>query len=104
MPEHGRPIAVREVLLRQQNNINGRAWRAGDVERAAAILRRMLLVAPNFAPAWRELGVVEGRIGRSWAAIAAPERYLMLAGDEAASLEAEEVRREAGRGRVGRSG
>ncbi|MFC3675779.1 SirB1 family protein [Ferrovibrio xuzhouensis] len=89
MPEHVRPISVREVLLRQQNNIKGRAWRAGDVERAAEILRRMLLVAPNFAPAWRELGVVEGRIGRIGAAIAATERYLMLAGDEAASLEAE---------------
>src|SRR3546814_11789192 len=69
MPEHVRPISVREVLLRQQNNIKGRAWRAGDVERAAEILRRMLLVAPNFAPAWRELGVVEGRIGRSGAAM-----------------------------------
>lgn len=89
MPEHVRPISVREVLLRQQNNIKGRAWRAGDVERAAEILRRMLLVAPNFAPAWRELGVVEGRIGRIGAAIAATERYLMLAGNEAASLEAE---------------
>jgi regulator of sirC expression with transglutaminase-like and TPR domain len=88
-PEHVRPIPVREVLLRLQNNIKGRAWRAGDVERAAEILRRMLLVAPNFAPAWRELGVVEGRIGRIGAAIAATERFLMLAGDEAASLEAE---------------
>jgi len=89
MPEHVRPISAREVLLRLQNNIKGRAWRAGDIERAAEILRRMLLVAPNFAPAWRELGVVEGRIGRIGAAIAATERFMMLAGDEAASLEAE---------------
>ena len=88
-PEHVRPMTAREVLLRLQNNIKGRAWRAGDVERTAETLRRMLLVAPNFAPAWRELGVVEGKLGRIRQAIAATERYLMLAGDEAASLEAE---------------
>lgn len=84
-----RPMARREVLLRLQNNIKARAWRGGDVERAAETLRRMLLVAPNFAPAWRELGVVEGQLGRIRQAMAATERFLMLAGDEAASLEAE---------------
>jgi regulator of sirC expression with transglutaminase-like and TPR domain len=88
-PEHLRPISGREVLLRLQNNIKARAWRAGDAERAAEILRRMLLFAPNFAPAWRELGVVEGELGRIRQAIAATERFMMLAGDEAASLEAE---------------
>lgn len=88
-PEHVRPMTGREVLLRLQNNIKGRAWRGGDIERAAETLRRMLLVAPNFAPAWRELGVVEGRLGRIRQAIAATERYLMLAGGEGASLEAE---------------
>ncbi len=89
LPEHMRPMSGREVLLRLQNNIKARAWRAGDQERAAEILRRMLLVAPNFAPAWRELGVVEGSLGRIRQAISATERYLMLAGNEAASLEAE---------------
>ncbi|WP_374466235.1 SirB1 family protein [Ferrovibrio sp.] len=88
-PEHVRPMTAREVLLRLQNNIKGRAWRAGDIERTAETLRRMLLVAPNFAPAWRELGVVEGKLGRIRQSIAATERFLMLAGDEAASLEAE---------------
>ncbi len=88
-PEHMRPMSAREVLLRLQNNIKGRAWRAGDLERTAETLRRMLLVAPNFAAAWRELGVVEGKLGRIRQAIAATERFLMLAGDEAASLEAE---------------
>lgn len=88
-PEHVRAMTGREVLLRLQNNIKARAWRGGDVERAAETLRRMLLVAPNFAPAWRELGVVEGQLGRIRQAMAATERFLMLAGDEAASLEAE---------------
>lgn len=88
-PEHTRPVSAREVLLRLQNNIKARAWRAGDIERAAEMLRRMLLLAPGFAPAWRELGVVEGRLGRIRQAIAATERFLMLAGSEAASLEAE---------------
>lgn len=88
-PEHVRVMTGREVLLRLQNNIKGRAWRAGDIERTAEILQRMLLVAPNFAPAWRELGVVEGQLGHIRQAMAATERFLMLAGDEAASLEAE---------------
>ncbi|MCW0233952.1 MAG: transglutaminase-like domain-containing protein [Ferrovibrio sp.] len=88
-PEHVRSMTGREVLLRLQNNIKARAWRAGDMERTAETLRRMLLVAPNFAPAWRELGVVEGQLGRIRQAMAATERFLMLAGDEAASLEAE---------------
>jgi regulator of sirC expression with transglutaminase-like and TPR domain len=88
-PEHVRTMTGREVLLRLQNNIKARAWRAGDVERAAETLRRMLLVAPNFAPAWRELGVLEGQLGRIRQAMAATERFLMLAGDEAATLEAE---------------
>jgi regulator of sirC expression with transglutaminase-like and TPR domain len=88
-PEHVRPMTGREVLLRLQNNIKARAWRSGDKERAAEILRRMLLVAPNFAQAWRELGVVEGELGRIRQSIAATERFLMLAGNEAASLEAE---------------
>jgi regulator of sirC expression with transglutaminase-like and TPR domain len=88
-PEHVRLMTPREVLLRLQNNIKGRAWRAGDIERTAETLRRMLLVAPNFAPAWRELGVVEGKLGHIRQSIAATERFLMLAGDEAASLEAE---------------
>jgi regulator of sirC expression with transglutaminase-like and TPR domain len=88
-PEHVRPMTGREVLLRLQNNIKARAWRSGDKERAATILHRMLLVAPAFAPAWRELGVVEGELGRIRQSIAATERFLMLAGDEAASLEAE---------------
>lgn len=88
-PEHMRAMTGREVLLRLQNNIKARAWRAGDAERAAETLRRMLLVAPNFAPAWRELGVVEGQLGHIRQSMAATERFLMLAGDEAASLEAE---------------
>jgi regulator of sirC expression with transglutaminase-like and TPR domain len=88
-PEHVRAMTGREVLLRLQNNIKARAWRAGDVERAAETLRRMLLVAPNFAPAWRELGVLEGQLGRIRQAMAATERFLMLAGEDAATLEAE---------------
>lgn len=88
-PEHVRPMSGREVLLRLQNNIKARAWRSGDKELTAETLRRMLLVAPAYAPAWRELGVVEGELGRIRQSIAATERFLMLAGDEAASLEAE---------------
>lgn len=88
-PEYLRPMSGRDVLLRLQNNIKARAWRANDAARTAEILHRMLMVAPNHAPSWRELGVVEGSLGHMRQAIAATERYLMLAGGEAASLEAE---------------
>jgi len=88
-PEHVRPMTPREVLLRLQNNIKARAWRGGDADRAAEILERMLMVAPDFPPAWRELGMVEERRGRIRQSIQATERFLMLARDEAASLEAQ---------------
>lgn len=88
-PEHVRPMRRRDVLLRLANNIKARAWRAGDVDRTASLLERMLMLAPDFAPAWRELGMVEGRRGRIRQAMAATERFLMLSGDEAATLEAQ---------------
>jgi len=88
-PEHVRPMRRRDVLLRLANNIKARAWRAGDVDRTASLLERMLMLAPDFAPAWRELGMVEGKRGRIRQAMAATERFLMLSGDEAATLEAQ---------------
>lgn len=88
-PQHVRPMTGRAVLLRLLNNIKARAWRAKDADRTAQMLERMLLVAPDFAPAWRELGMVEERRGRIRQAIVATERYLMLGGDEAAALEAQ---------------
>ncbi|MBX3454932.1 transglutaminase-like domain-containing protein [Ferrovibrio sp.] len=88
-PEHVRPMPAREVLLRLANNIKARAWKAGDVDRAATMLERMLMVAPDFAPAWRELGLVEDKRGRIRQSIAATERFLILSGDDAAVLEAQ---------------
>lgn len=88
-PEHVRPMPTREVLLRLANNIKARAWKAGDVDRAADMLERMLMVAPEFAPAWRELGLVEDKRGRIRQSIAATERFLILSGDDAAVLEAQ---------------
>lgn len=88
-PEHLRPMRRRDVLLRLVNNIKARAWRAGDADRTATMLERMLMLAPDFAAAWRELGMVEGRRGRMRQAIQATERFLMLSADEKATLEAQ---------------
>jgi len=88
-PEHVRPMRAREVLLRLANNIKARAWKGGDVDRAATMLERMLMVAPDFAPAWRELGMVEEKRGRIRQSIIATERFLVLSGSEGASLEAQ---------------
>ncbi len=87
-PDHVRPMRSRDVLLRLANNIKARAWKNGDVDRTATMLERMLLVAPDFAPAWRELGLVEEKRGRIRQSISATERFLVLSADEGAGLEA----------------
>ena len=57
------PVSDREVLLRLANNIKARALEREDVARAAVVLERMLLMAPEQAELWRELGLVSLRQG-----------------------------------------
>ena len=78
-PRHYAAISNRDVLLRLQNNLKTRALQGNDPARAAAILKRMTLIAPDAADAWRELGLVEAHVGNIRRAVNALETYLSLA-------------------------
>ena len=83
-PGHYAPVGNRSVLLRLQNNIKSRALQASDGARAAAILERMLLIAPDAGGVWHELGVVRARLGTIKGAVEALERSLACPLPEAA--------------------
>ena len=75
-PGHYAPVGNRSILLRLQNNIKSRALQANDSARAAAILERMLLIAPDAGGLWHELGAVRARLGTIKGAVDALERSL----------------------------
>ena len=78
-PKHYAAISNLDVLLRLQNNLKTRALQNNDPTRAATILRRMTLIAPNAPEAWRELGMVEAHVGNIRHATSALEKFLVLA-------------------------
>jgi regulator of sirC expression with transglutaminase-like and TPR domain len=71
----------RGVLLRLQNNIKQRARDAGDHARAASVVDGMLAVAPEIADLWREAAELRAEIGEMRSALAALDRFLLLADD-----------------------
>jgi regulator of sirC expression with transglutaminase-like and TPR domain len=73
-----RPISVRAVLLRLQNNIKTRRLAAGDMAGAVVCAEDMLRIAPDFASLWREAGVMHQRLGEVQAALRCYERFLSL--------------------------
>ena len=75
-PAHYAPVGNRTILLRLQNNLKTRALQAGDGARAAAILERMLLIAPEAGGLWHELGTLRARLGTIKGAVEALERGL----------------------------
>jgi len=87
-PWHHQPVSARDVLLRLQNNIKTRALQAGDTARAADIVRSMLLLAPNHAPFWRELGLIETEQGNLQNALAALQACATHASDAAMRSDA----------------
>jgi regulator of sirC expression with transglutaminase-like and TPR domain len=90
MPQHYAPLGSRGILLRLENNIKQRLIAAGELERAAEILERMLLLAPEEPQLLGEAGMLHRRLGNLKTALAHFER-LMATGAEG------RVRREAGR-------
>ncbi len=67
-----------EVLLRLQNNLKTRAQEANDIPRAVTVLQRMLLIAPDKAPLWLEMGRLQESIQVLGAAREAYERSFQL--------------------------
>jgi len=72
-------MGKRAVLLRLRNNIKLRRLRAHDVEGALACVDDMRRVAPENALLWREAGLMNQRLERIGAALAALEHSLVLA-------------------------
>jgi len=77
-PEHCQPAGNRQMLLRLQNNIKLRLLRDGKLAEAAAVVERMLLIAPDQPGLWHEAGVLQGKIGNLRASIAALEKLAAL--------------------------
>lgn len=82
-PSHYAAIGNREILLRLQNNIKVRLIQDGDLPRAAAVIERILLVAPQAAAFWRESGLIHSRLGNLLAAKFALSRFLETSDNEA---------------------
>lgn len=62
-PALTRDVGNRDILLRLQNNLKARALAEGGLERASALVRDMLRVAPVQAGLWLEYGQLEARLG-----------------------------------------
>ncbi|MGB8273686.1 MAG: transglutaminase-like domain-containing protein [Alphaproteobacteria bacterium] len=76
MPHHYQPVADREILLRLQNNLRTRLFRAGDLKRTAFVTETMILMAPSQTALWREAGLLYAELGEVAPAISALERFL----------------------------
>ncbi len=91
-----RPVDVRAVLLRLQNNIKTRRLAAGDLAGAVVCAEDMLRIAPDHAGLWREAGLIHQRLGEVQAALRCLQHFLDLApqGEAAARARAamEELR------------
>ncbi|WP_374310465.1 SirB1 family protein [Dongia sp.] len=82
-PSHYAAIGNRDILLRLQNNIKVRLIQDGNLAHAAAVVERMLLIAPAAAPFWREAGLIHSRLGNLLAAKLALSRFLEIADNDA---------------------
>ncbi|MBV8615121.1 MAG: transglutaminase family protein [Acetobacteraceae bacterium] len=91
-----RPMDVRAVLLRLQNNIKARRLGLGDLAGAVTCVEDMLRIAPDHAGLWREAGLMHQRLGHVQAALQCLQHFLDLApqGESAARARAaiEELR------------
>jgi regulator of sirC expression with transglutaminase-like and TPR domain len=76
--EHSAPVGDRDVLIRLQNNIKLRLVQEGELAKAAAVLERMLWIAPDQPAFWREAGLIHHRLGHLTRAKAALQHFLAL--------------------------
>ena len=81
-PEVYATVSPRDILLRLQNNILSRALKAGELDRARDVVRRMIWLAPTRAGLQFELGRLEVHAGHMGAAAQAFETCRMMAAVE----------------------
>lgn len=77
-PQHYREADDIAILLRLQNNIKVRALRNGDLAYAAEILDRCLLIAPDNAGLWHQIGTLYARLNQDQKALDAFNQFLKL--------------------------
>ncbi|HMB75276.1 MAG TPA: transglutaminase-like domain-containing protein [Kiloniellaceae bacterium] len=87
-PIHTAAVSSRDVLLRLQNNIKLRLLQQNRAEDAVETIDSMLLLAPEKAESWRELGLLHSHLGNLRAAILAFENVLQLSDDHALRQDA----------------
>jgi len=75
-PDHYEAVGNRDTLIRLLNNIKVRALAAGDAARAAEIVERCLLFAPDRIELLHEAGACHARTGNLRRATEALESYL----------------------------
>lgn len=78
-PERHAPLGDRDLLLRLQNNMKLRLLQAGRSEAAAAVLERMLMIAPARAWLWLEIASLREDLGVLRLAIEAAEEAVRRA-------------------------
>jgi len=79
--EHYTPVSDRDVLLRLQNNLKARLIQAEHYERAVVVAETMLMLAPDLAELWREVGLLHARLGNIRSAAAALEQVILRSPD-----------------------
>lgn len=89
LPDHCLSMDNRDVLLRLMNNLKTRAQKNGDLDRAADLLERMMLIAPGYHFLRRELGLLRTEQGKMIAALSAFEAWRTQTSDGAERREAE---------------
>ncbi len=82
-PAHYAPVSDRDILLRLQNNLKLRLLETRQTEKALMVVDSMMLFAPDRGELWREKGLLNAELGNLRAAVAALERFLPFAADEA---------------------
>lgn len=96
-PDRCEAVSTRDILLRLENNILGRAIRANDLARARDVVSRMIWFAPMRAGLRFELGRLEVHTGHMGAAAEAFSICMDLAASEGdgrmASMAEEALRR-----------
>jgi regulator of sirC expression with transglutaminase-like and TPR domain len=75
-PEHLQPVDARYVLMRMLNNLKNAHSKAAELDRAAAVIERLLVLSPGDADEVRNLGVLYAQAGRKEAALTLLEWYL----------------------------
>jgi regulator of sirC expression with transglutaminase-like and TPR domain len=73
-----RPMSIRRVLMRLQNNIMTRRLQAGDTKGALACAEDMLRIGPDHAELWRQAAMMHQRLDHVGAALRCYDRFLAL--------------------------